>query len=131
MSDLHGFRVLLVEDEFLLAHDLRCELENIGAIVIGPEPSVERALARISDGQQIDVAILDLNLCGKPAFPVADALAAKGVPFMFTTGYDRIPGNRYPSVIKCSKPIDMNKLLSELENMLLPKMTASTGNTLA
>lgn len=117
MSD--GYRVLIVEDEFLLAQEMKHELTEAGVIVLGPEPSVELALARIGDEPRIDVAILDVNLGGEKVFPVADALAAKQVPFLFATGYeDSMVHDLYPHVTKCDKPLDTRKLVRALKQLV-------------
>lgn len=85
-SDLAGHRILIVEDEFLLAMELESLLARRGCMVLGPASSVRQALAVI-DGEQPDVALLDVNLRGERATPVAAALQARGVPFVLITGY--------------------------------------------
>ena len=80
-------RILVVEDEFLLMEDLCRDLQDAGAVVVGPAPSVAQALALIETEPAIDAAILDVNLGGEMAFPVADALQRRDCPFVFTTGY--------------------------------------------
>ena len=84
---LGGCRILVVEDEFMLADELHMVLEAAGALVLGPVGSVEEALRCIAMASTIDGAILDVNLDGELVFPVADHLAARGVPFVFLTGY--------------------------------------------
>ncbi|CAO4150438.1 DNA-binding response OmpR family regulator [Methylorubrum thiocyanatum] len=89
MSDLIrplvGRRVLVVEDEYLIAMQVKEWLEAAGADVVGPVPSVEQALDLIED-DDVDAAILDINLGGKTTvYPVADRLAALGVPYLFAT----------------------------------------------
>jgi CheY-like chemotaxis protein len=79
-------RVLLVEDEMMVAMLVEDMLLDVGCEVIGPVTRVDEALARTRDGG-IDVAILDVNLDGQETYSVADALAEKGVPFVFATGY--------------------------------------------
>src|SRR5262249_477527 len=79
--------VLVVEDDYLVAMDIVRALERAGAEVIGPAPAVEAALDALEQTAP-DGAILDINLGGEMAFPVADALLARGVPFVFATGYD-------------------------------------------
>src|SRR5450759_748326 len=81
-------RVLVVEDEVLVAWLLEDMLADLGCAVLGPAASVKQALAMI-DAEAIDVAVLDVNLNGQLSYPVADALAARGVPFVFSTGYDK------------------------------------------
>jgi len=114
-TSLAGRRLLIVEDEFYLAQDLAQDLSARGATVIGPVPTVDDALDLIEDTDQIDGAMLDLNLQGELAYPVADALIARGVPFVFTTGYDAssIP-SRYAAVARCEKPVDPNRVANAL-----------------
>ena len=104
---LAGLRLLLVEDEFFLAEDMAKGLAAQGAEVIGPVPSIDGALDLIAACGRLDGALLDVNLQGEMAFPVADALAERGVPFMFITGYDAssIP-ERYAGVTRREKPIE-------------------------
>ena len=118
MAELDGCRILVVEDEYMLAQDLQSELEGLGAVVIGPEPSLSRALDRLADEPRIDVAVLDVNLGGESAFPVADALIARQVPFLFSSGYeDGVTRARYPQVLKCDKPFNMRSLLKALQTL--------------
>lgn len=109
---LDGRRVLIVEDEFLLADDLSEALADLGATVLGPAPTVAEALALLSAGAEIDGALLDVNLGGEKVFPVADALEAQGIRFVFTTGYEAasIP-SRYQHVARFEKPANMNALV--------------------
>lgn len=112
---LAGRRLLVVEDEFYLAEALAGDLAALGATVVGPVPSVDDALDLIEDTDRIDGAVLDLNLQGEYAYPVADALTERGVPFVFTTGYDAsaIPG-RYAAVARCEKPVDPGRVARAL-----------------
>lgn len=75
-------RILVVEDEELTALVLAAHLIASGAIVLGPVPSVAEALASTASETPIDVAYLDLNLRGEPSTAVADALAARRIPFV-------------------------------------------------
>jgi DNA-binding response OmpR family regulator len=88
---LRNERILVVEDEALVAMLVEDGLLDAGAMVVGPAASVEEALRLIdaaeSDGG-LSAAVLDLNLDGEAVSPVADRLAALGVPFLFATGYD-------------------------------------------
>jgi CheY-like chemotaxis protein len=86
---LSGWRVLLVEDEFLIAEDLASVLSAAGATVVGPAYTVAGALSLIESGDALDGAVLDVNLKGEAVFPVADALLSRSIPFVFTTGYDK------------------------------------------
>lgn len=102
-----ALRLLLVEDEFFLAQDLAGSLAALGAAVLGPVPTVDRALQLIEADDPIDYALVDLNLRGQLAYPVADALMQRGVPFAFVTGYDAsaIP-ERYSQIERFEKPLD-------------------------
>ena len=112
---LHGRRVLLVEDEFLIASDLVRLLRQQGAEVLGPASSVRAALDLLQGAAEPDGAVLDVNLRGEMAFPVADALHARGVPFVFATGYtnEMIPA-RYASVPCCEKPFEGPEIVRAL-----------------
>jgi CheY-like chemotaxis protein len=86
MSDLAGLRILVIEDEPLVALEIEEVLSEVGAVVIGPAASVERALKLVEAGG-FDGALLDVNLRGERVDAVADALADKGFPFVFATGH--------------------------------------------
>lgn len=86
-SDLAGARVLVVEDEVLIALDLHDRLAALGADVIGPVGRLDDALA-LAEATGIDIALLDVNIGGGSIFPVADRLAERGIPFAFLTGYN-------------------------------------------
>ena len=85
---LQGLRVLIVEDEALVAMLLEDMLGDLGCQVVETCSRVPPALARVQDvDAPLDVAILDMNVAGEASGPVAEALAARGVPFVFATGY--------------------------------------------
>jgi two-component SAPR family response regulator len=83
---LAGLRILIVEDEFLLAMELEMLLQRHGCLVVGPVSSVARALALLA-AEPPDAAVLDVNLRGERATPIAAALQAREVPFVLITGY--------------------------------------------
>ena len=115
LSSLQGRRVLVVEDEYMLAEDLREELESQGAEVMGPVASVADALELLRSGPAPDVAILDINLGGEMAYPVADALRTRDIPFIFTTGYNAhaIP-KAYSDMPRVEKPVEVRQAISKL-----------------
>jgi DNA-binding response OmpR family regulator len=78
-------RVLVVEDTFLIAVDLADQLTDSGYQVVGPVSTVKHALETM-DGAELDGALLDVNLDGERSFPIAELLAARGIPFIFLTG---------------------------------------------
>ena len=121
MSSLRQCRVLLAEDEYFIMQDLRSGLETLGVTVVGPAPSVAHALALIAAGTEVDAAVLDVNLRGEKVYPVADALSARGIPFVFSTGYaDGMLDPRYGQVPVCEKPVSMRVLGQTLASLLAP-----------
>lgn len=115
LASVQGRRVLVVEDEYMLAEDLREELESQGAEVMGPVASVADALALLASGPVPDMAYLDINLGGEMAYPVADALRAREIPFIFATGYEAqaIP-KAYADVPRVEKPVEVGQVTSKL-----------------
>lgn len=115
-SNLSGARVLIVEDAVLLALELDGGLRDAGAQVIGPAYDLPEALSLLD--QPIDAAVLDANLDGLSVSPVAEALAARGVPFVFATGYGDVggPGGFDAPVIR--KPYDVSQVVSALAELL-------------
>lgn len=108
---LRGRQVLVVEDEYILAEDMRQALEEAGATVLGPAPSVADAIALIEAEAAIDGAVLDVSLDGEMVFPVADMLTEREIPFVLTTGYgaSSVPA-RYANVTRCEKPVEADEL---------------------
>lgn len=106
MNPLAGLRVLLVEDEMLVGMLLEDLLQGFGCIVIGPVTSLEAANTQARDAE-VDAALLDVNLAGVDAFPVAETLDRRGVPFAFVTGY-RSPhtGEPFAGHPRLQKPVD-------------------------
>ena len=107
-------RVLLVEDEGLVAMMLEDLLEDMGCEVVGSLATVAQAMAWIDDGGEADAALLDVNLGGETVFAVAEALAARAVPFAFTTGYGEGHDPRFASAVMLGKPINQDRLIAAL-----------------
>lgn len=84
---LTGRRVLVVEDESLVAMLLETILEDMGCSPVGPVATVDEGLAMVAAETSLDAALLDVNVAGREVFPIAEALKARGVPFIFSTGY--------------------------------------------
>lgn len=84
-ADIHGLKILIVEDAVLLALELEAGLEDAGARVVGNAAELEEAMAMLS--LDMDAAVLDANLNGASVAPLAEALRARGTPFVFATGY--------------------------------------------
>ena len=103
---LQGLRILVVEDNFLIAEMLQAFLLDRGCIVVGPVGRVAAALTAVD--AELDGALLDMNLAGEYCFPIATRLEELDVPFVFVTGYDdeRIIPVEFRSVPRLSKPLD-------------------------
>lgn len=116
---LRGRRIFIAEDEYFLADDLRRELQDVGAQMLGLVAFVQDGLRILEGSAAPDAASLDVNLDGECVFPLADVLTAQSVPFIFTTGYDQsvIP-NAYAHIRRLEKPVDPQIVLMELEKLL-------------
>lgn len=90
-------RVLLVEDEFLVALDTKTELEDLGYEVAYIARSVGAALKAMENGV-FDLAVLDVNLNGERVWPVAEALRQRSLPFIFSTAYGELLRQERPIV---------------------------------
>jgi CheY-like chemotaxis protein len=87
MTETHRRRVLIVEDELLIAMLVEQMAEDLGYTVVGPALTVDEALSFVAR-EELDCAVLDMNLGhGVSSAPIAEALRAKGVPFLFASGY--------------------------------------------
>ncbi|HWY80574.1 MAG TPA: response regulator [Roseiarcus sp.] len=119
---LRDRRILIVEDEYLVAMSLAEALQDAGSIVLGPVPSVDKAITKIESEPHIDGAVVDVNLGGVLAYPVADLLIARKIPFVFTSGYeDNLLRDRYSQVKNCAKPY----LFAAMEEALVEAMSLS------
>jgi CheY-like chemotaxis protein len=87
MSQKLSGRVLIVEDESLVAMLLETILEDMGCTPVGPASTIDEGLALATGAEPLDAALLDVNVAGRQVFPIAEALKARGVPFVFSTGY--------------------------------------------
>lgn len=123
---LAGKRVFLVEDEYMIADDMRRLLERAGAYVIGPVGTVAQALKLLDVTDALDLAVLDLNLGGEKAFAIADRLRDRGVRFVFATGYDQdATPQRFADVPHYEKPLDARLFLQAMGG----GATAARGET--
>ncbi|WP_046861813.1 response regulator [Microvirga massiliensis] len=85
-GDLSGLRVLVVEDEAAISLLLEDMLLDFGCEVVGPSARLAAALEAV-EKEKVDIAILDVNVAGESIYPVAEALQARSIPFVFSTGY--------------------------------------------
>jgi DNA-binding response OmpR family regulator len=118
MPVLRGLRVLVVEDESLLALSLTDDLHSFGCSVLGPFGDLSEARDGARDND-FDLAILDVNLNGEMVFPLADDLSQRGIPFLFLTGYAVAA---LPDALKTAphmpKPYDAVHLAKKMQTMV-------------
>lgn len=113
-----GTRVLIVEDETIIAMTVEDMIEDMGCVVAASAANLSDALALVGS-RVFDVAILDINLNGEFSLPVAAVLRAAGRPFLFTTGYDSAgPGTEFASIPVIKKPYRANDLAVAIANLL-------------
>ncbi len=103
-------RVLVVEDDGLVAMLLEDMLDELGCEVACSAATVADALRWLGEGGQPDAALLDVNIGGETVWPVADALRARRTPFAFTSGYGQLSEARFRDAPLLSKPINGERL---------------------
>lgn len=120
ITPLQGLRVLVVEDQMMVAMMMEDLLDSFGCATVGPAANIAKALALIAT-ERIDGAMLDLNLAGHAVYPVADELARLGVPFVFVTGYgDQEVRGDYSDRPRLAKPFRRLDLLLIMETTFAP-----------
>ena len=112
---LEGLRILVVEDNLLLAEVTKLLLEDSGCQVVGPAGWLQGGL-ELAEHEPLDGALLDINLHGEMSFPIAGVLSARGVPFVFVTGYEdrSIVPLAYRSAPRLDKPVADERLIEVL-----------------
>jgi DNA-binding response OmpR family regulator len=118
MPDSTGRRILVVEDEMLIAAELEASLEDAGYAVLGPYPRVGMAIKAI-EGRPVDAAVLDVNVNGEMIFPLVETLEARGVPIVFCTGYADLQAtlddlHDHPRISKPASPETLIRIVGEL-----------------
>ena len=121
MANENPTSVLIVEDETMIRMLVSEMLEELGYVVAGQAARVDEALALIASGLAFDAAILDVNLDGKTAEPIAEAIEKRGRPFAFATGYGAsgIP-ERYRGRPFLQKPFAIEQLSDVLKKIVRP-----------
>jgi CheY-like chemotaxis protein len=119
-APLHDLKVLVVEDEFLIAVVIEEMLVSAGCIVAGPVSRLTEAID-IAYNTDCDAALLDINLAGERVYPIAEVLSQRGVPFVFLTGYARevLPALYADRPCLC-KPFNSVQLLNALTGAVSP-----------
>lgn len=117
---LVGKKVLIVEDEVIVAFNMECEIEDAGGAVIGPVYSVAEARGMLNG---IDVAVLDININGEQVWPVAEELRTRGVPFVIASANchdpEAIPA-AFADVPRFDKPVAMDRLIARIAELASP-----------
>lgn len=102
LASLTGLRILVVEDEYMIAVHIETLLEDCGCAVVGPVATIDEAIA-LARNERLDGALLDTNLQGKSSAPIAVVLRALSIPFVVVTGYGLLP-------IECTELNDAPRL---------------------
>lgn len=115
MNAWRGLRVLVVEDEPVVAMCLEDILDGLGCEPVGPAGRVAEGLA-LAEREEIGAAILDINLAGERSTPIAEALRRRGVPFAFASGYGAVPEGfeTWPLIAKPYREADIDAALRAL-----------------
>jgi CheY-like chemotaxis protein len=113
MESLSGKRVLVLEDEALIAAMVEDMLTDLGVVVVGPAATIERGIS-LAQKEDLDAALLDVNIRSARAYPVADVLNARGVPVVFATGYGQSGVDRSCPGTILEKPYTQDKLADAL-----------------
>ncbi len=115
-APLENLRILVVEDDYLVARAMVESLEGAGAEVLGPIGWIDEAVAFLeSYADRLDAAVLDINLHGQRSDRVADALIARSVRLIFATGYGvGVTEGRYGKVPRFEKPFNLSAVIAAL-----------------
>jgi CheY-like chemotaxis protein len=118
---LAGLRVLVLEDDLLSVMLVEATLEDEGCVIVGPVDNLAEGL-RLAGSEKLDAAVMDVNIGGEKAYPIAKLLEQRGVPFLLISGYGQsaIP-EAHPGWVVCSKPFRGEEML----NMLVPLIAKS------
>lgn len=118
---LKGQRILVVEDNFVMALDLSQMVEELGGAVVGPVGRLDEGVA-LAQSNELDGAILDVDLDGANTFNLADGLLAGDVPVIFATGYDvKTLPDRFGDTPKLSKPFSLDTVKKALQKAFIER----------
>jgi two-component SAPR family response regulator len=117
MQSAKNIRVLVVEDEALIGMIIEDFLGGFGYSVVGPIENLEAAIF-LAATEQIDVAVVDINISGQVATAVAEKLIERKIPFLFVSGYEKMRGTRYASIPFLRKPFTPEDLHDAIKRVL-------------
>lgn len=126
-QSLGGLRILLVEDEGAISLLLESLLEMLGCRMVAVATSLEEAMA-FDHGEVVDIAVLDVNIAGKPVYPLAERLRASGIPIVFSTGYGAAGlAQAWRGVPVLLKPFTARQLAAALDTAHRSRKEVSAG----
>jgi DNA-binding response OmpR family regulator len=116
-KDLAGQRILVVEDDMLIAAFIEEVLHGLGCVVVGPASKLDCAL-QLANDETFDAAILDVTIRGGQVFPVAERLRSRRIPFVLATGYGdwALPAS-FQGQIRLTKPFTIQELETEMQTL--------------
>lgn len=117
---LQGLKILLVEDDFIVAFDMQTLLQDYGAHVLGPAATVAEGLSIVASSK-VDAAVLDVNLNGEFVFALAQRLREQHVPLLFATAYaddDKLFPDADRTAPRVAKPVLPNVLITQLRKLV-------------
>lgn len=116
-TSLADYRILVVEDDMMIALHIEEALQDLGCLVIGPVAKLDVAL-RLASDEVLDAAILDVTIRGGYVFPVAERLMSRGVPFAFASGYgDWALPEAFRNQPRLTKPFSTQELESRVQSL--------------
>ncbi len=128
-AGLAGLRVLVVEDDMLIAIYIEDALRDLGCVVVGPVGKLDAAM-RMADCEVLDAAILDVNIRGGHVFPVADRLRARGIPFALASGYgDWALPEAFRNQPRLTKPFTEQELEAQMLSLHRGKSVVERAGT--
>jgi DNA-binding response OmpR family regulator len=114
---LAGSRILVVEDDYFIAQEICMALQSDGASIVGPAPDLRSSLELI-EREEIDCAVLDINLHGEYTFELARQLRKRGTPSVLATGFDdAILPLQLNQTLRFTKPVDLDALLRTVRSI--------------
>jgi CheY-like chemotaxis protein len=133
VAPVSGCKILVIEDEALIAMQLKLDLESDGHVVVGPFGKLSEAL-RAAHEDNFDIALIDINLGADNSAPIAEILDRRSIPFAFTTGYNDLiflpPALReYPRLTKPYNPGDVKNLVLKLRSLATERLAGADGTS--
>lgn len=115
-ADLGGMRILLAEDSWHVAYAIQTVLEQAGATVLGPAPTVAE-LNRLGAHERFDAVVADIDLHGEISCGALETLAGRGIPVIVITGYGDVPWMASRALATLQKPVSADELIAVLRTV--------------